>query len=229
MPDKPMNTTSSAIRSAQPRQSSGKSTSAFWKSPSARAVTGIKIAVCLIALLPFARLFFLAFNHGLGANPIEFITRSTGWWTLFFLCLTLTITPLRKLAGLPWLLKLRRMLGLFTFFYVALHFTTYIWFDQMFEVASIIKDIYKRPFITVGFTAFVLLIPLAATSFNQAIKWLGGKRWQTLHKAIYLIAPLGVLHFFWMKMGKNLWFEPLIFGLIVAALLGWRLWNRRAA
>jgi methionine sulfoxide reductase heme-binding subunit len=229
MPETRMNTASEAMQAAELHGTSVSRASSAWKMLSPRAVTGIKTAVFLLALLPFARLFWLAFNDGLGANPIEFITRSTGWWTLFFLCVTLAVTPLRKLAGMPWLLKLRRMLGLFAFFYVALHFTTYLWFDQMFDAAAIIKDIFKRPFITVGFAAFLLMIPLAATSFNRAIKWLGGKRWQLLHKSIYLIVPLGVLHFFWMKMGKNLWIEPLIFAFIVAALLGWRLWNRRAA
>ena len=193
------------------------------KSFSAATLTKIKIGVFLCALIPFARLVWLAFHNGLGANPIEFITRSTGWWALAFLCFTLSITPLRKLAGLPWLLKLRRMLGLFSFFYAALHFTTYLWFDQMFEVSSIAKDILKRPFITVGFLAFLLLLPLALTSFNKAIRYLGGKRWQRLHKLIYIIALLSVLHFFWMKAAKNLWVEPLIFGLIVILLLSFRI------
>ena len=193
------------------------------KPPSATTLACIKSGVFLCALIPFARLVWLAFHNGLGANPIEFITRSTGWWALVFLCFTLSITPLRKLAGLPWLLKLRRMLGLFSFFYAALHLTTYLWFDQMFEVASIAKDIWKRPFITVGFLAFLLLVPLALTSFNKAIRYLGGKRWQMLHKLIYIIALLSVLHFFCMKAAKNLWVEPLIFGLIVILLLGFRI------
>ena len=193
------------------------------KPPSATTLACIKSGVFLCALIPFARLVWLAFHNGLGANPIEFITRSTGWWALAFLCFTLSITPLRKLVGLPWLLKLRRMLGLFSFFYAALHLTTYLWFDQMFEVASIAKDIWKRPFITVGFLAFLLLVPLALTSFNKAIRYLGGKRWQMLHKLIYIIALLSVLHFFWMKAAKNLWVEPLIFGLIVILLLGFRI------
>ena len=220
-----MNTASEAMLSAPPPKVTHERGFSWKKSPSARVLTGIKTLLFFLALVPFIRLVWLAFHDGLGANPIEFITRSTGWWTLVFLCITLTITPLRKLSGLPWLLKLRRMLGLFSFFYVALHFTTYLWFDQMFELASIAKDIWKRPFITVGFAAFMLLIPLALTSFNKAIKWLGGKRWQRLHKLIYLIVPLGVLHFFWMKAGKNLWVEPLIFALIVALLLGWRVWS----
>ncbi|MFC3147504.1 sulfite oxidase heme-binding subunit YedZ [Piscinibacterium candidicorallinum] len=194
----------------------------------AKAITAIKVAVFFIALIPFARLAWQSvFNvDALGANPIEHLTRATGWWTLFFLAVTLAITPARKLFNLPWLLKLRRMLGLFTFFYVALHFTTYIWWDQWFDVAEIVKDVIKRPFITVGFAAFVLLIPLAATSFNAAIRFMGGKRWQLLHRAVYATAVLGVLHFWWHKAGKNDLFEPLMFALVFAALLGWRLKQR---
>jgi sulfoxide reductase heme-binding subunit YedZ len=194
----------------------------WWKLPSARTITAIKALVFVAALVPFARLVYLTFTNGLGANPTEFITRSTGWWTLFLLCMTLCVTPARTLMGLPWLVRLRRMLGLFTFFYVALHFLTYLWFDRQWDFSDLAADIIKRPFITVGFAAFVLLIPLAATSFNRAIKWLGAQRWQNLHKLIYVIAPLGVLHFWWHKAGKNLWFEPLMFALAVAVLLGWR-------
>jgi sulfoxide reductase heme-binding subunit YedZ len=194
----------------------------------AKAITAIKVAVFLIALVPFARLAWQSvFNvEALGANPIEHLTRATGWWTLFFLAITLAITPARKLFNLPWLLKLRRMLGLSTFFYVALHFTTYIWWDKWFDVAEIVKDVIKRPFITVGFAAFVLLIPLAATSFNAAIRFMGGKRWQLLHRAVYAIAVLGVLHFWWHKAAKNDLFEPLMFALVFALLLGWRLQQR---
>jgi sulfoxide reductase heme-binding subunit YedZ len=194
----------------------------------AKAVTAIKVAVFFIALIPFARLAWQSvFNvDALGANPIEHLTRATGWWTLFFLAVTLAITPARKLFNLPWLLKLRRMLGLFTFFYAALHFTTYIWWDKWFDVAEIVKDVIKRPFITVGFAAFLLLMPLAATSFNAAIRFMGGKRWQLLHRAVYAIAVLGVLHFWWHKAGKNDLFEPLMFALVFAALLGWRLKQR---
>lgn len=135
-----------------------------WRMPSARALKALKLLIFALALMPFARLVWLAFHDGLGANPVEFVTRSTGWWTLFFLCVTLAVTPLRRMLALHWLLRLRRMLGLFAFFYVVLHFTTYLWWDQDFAVASIAKDIVKRPFITVGFAAFVLLVPLAATS-----------------------------------------------------------------
>ena len=171
------------------------------------------------ALLPFARLVVFTIIGQLGANPIEFITRNTGDWTLYFLCITLAVTPLRRLSKWNWLIKLRRMLGLFAFFYATLHFTTFLWFDHFFDVQEMLKDVIKRPFITVGFIAFVLLIPLAVTSTNGMVKWLGGKRWQWLHRVIYVIAPLGILHFWWMKAGKHDFAEPILFGLIVAALL----------
>ena len=174
----------------------------------------------LICLLPLARLVYLAFTEGLGANPIEFITRSTGTWTLVGLMLTLAVTPLRRLTGRNELIRYRRMLGVFTFFYASLHFTTYIWLDQFFDPASILKDIYKRPFITVGFSAFLLLLPLAITSTNAMMRRLG-KRWQQLHRLIYLIGILGVLHYWWL-VKKDLT-EPLIYGLILLALLSFRL------
>ena len=174
----------------------------------------------LICLLPLARLVYLAFTEGLGANPIEFITRSTGTWTLVGLMLTLAVTPLRRLTGRNELIRYRRMLGVFTFFYASLHFTTYIWLDQFFDPASILKDIYKRPFITVGFSAFLLLLPLAITSTNAMMRRLG-KRWQQLHRLIYLIGILGVLHYWWL-VKKDLT-EPLIYGLILLTLLSFRL------
>lgn len=201
---------------------------ANWRNPAARTVGGVKAAVFLLALWPFARLVWLAVQGGLGANPVEFVTRSTGWWTLFMLCATLAVTPLWRLLQWPWLLRLRRMLGLFAFFYAALHFTTYLWWDQAFEWAAIGKDIVKRPFITVGFAAFVLLVPLAATSFNAAVRRLGGRRWQALHRAVYAIVCLGALHFWWMKAGKQLFFEPALFSITIALLLGYRLWMRKA-
>jgi methionine sulfoxide reductase heme-binding subunit len=191
-----------------------------------RQITLAKAVLFVTSLLPFARLVLFAFTDRLGANPIEFITRNTGDWTLYFLCLTLSVTPLRKLTGLHWLIRLRRMLGLFAFFYASLHFTTFLWFDHFFDIDEMLKDVMKRPFITVGFTAFVLLVPLAVTSTNGMVKRLGGKRWQWLHRTIYLIAPLGILHFWWMKAGKNDFAQPILFGSIVALLLLVRLyWN----
>ncbi len=174
----------------------------------------------LLCLVPVARLAWLAWRHDLGANPIEHITRATGWWTLAFLMITLTVTPARRLLSQPWLLRLRRMLGLFAFFYVSLHFTTYLWLDQFFDVAAIVKDVIKRPFITVGFSAFVLLIPLAATSTNAMVKRLGARRWRWLHKAVYVIGTLGVIHFWWL-VKKDIT-EPVIFAAILLALLGAR-------
>jgi len=153
----------------------------------------IKSILFVLALLPFARLALFTATDRLGANPIEFITRNTGDWTLYFLCITLAVTPLRRITKWIWLVKLRRMFGLFAFFYVSLHFTTFLWFDHFFDLAEMWKDVLKRPFITVGFTAFVLLIPLAATSTNRMIRTIGAKRWQMLHRLIYIIAPLGVL------------------------------------
>jgi methionine sulfoxide reductase heme-binding subunit len=180
-----------------------------------------KVAVFLGGLYPLARIVLLGFTGGLGANPIEFITRSTGLWTLVFLCITLAVTPVRRLTGLNALLRFRRMLGLFAFFYVVLHFTTYIWFDKWFDVFAILKDIVKRPFILVGFSAFVLLIPLAVTSPKAMVRKLG-RRWQTLHKLIYPIAVLAILHFWWMKAGKHDLVLPKIYGAIVVVLLAWR-------
>lgn len=194
--------------------------------PSSKQLSLIKVILFIVALLPFLRLFSFAFLDKLGANPVEFITRNTGDWTLYLLCITLAMTPLRKIMQWHWLIRLRRMLGLFTFFYALLHFTTFLWFDHGFDVAEMWKDVLKRPFITVGFVAFVLLLPLAVTSTNGMIKRLGGKRWQWLHRLIYLIAPLGVLHYFWMKAGKHDFSQPVLFGLIVAALLIVRLFWR---
>jgi sulfoxide reductase heme-binding subunit YedZ len=187
--------------------------------PTPRQFKALKTALFVLALLPFARLVLYTFTERLGANPIEFITRNTGDWTLYFLCITLAVTPLRRLSKWNWLIKLRRMLGLFAFFYAALHFTTFLWFDHFFDLDEMLKDVVKRPFITVGFTAFLLLIPLAVTSTNGMVKRIGAKRWQWLHRAIYLIAPLGILHFWWMKAGKHDFAQPILFGSIVALLL----------
>ncbi|QIE25185.1 Magnetosome protein MamZ [Caballeronia sp. SBC1] len=188
---------------------------------SANWIVPAKVAVFLGGLYPLARIVLLGFTGGLGANPIEFITRSTGLWTLVFLCITLAVTPVRRLTGLNSLLRFRRMLGLFAFFYVVLHFTTYVWFDKWFDVFAILKDIVKRPFILVGFSAFVLLIPLAVTSPKAMVRKLG-RRWQTLHRLIYPIAVLAILHFWWMKAGKHDLILPKIYGSIVVILLAWR-------
>ncbi|HTS53222.1 MAG TPA: protein-methionine-sulfoxide reductase heme-binding subunit MsrQ [Burkholderiales bacterium] len=193
--------------------------------PKPDQVKWLKAALFALCLVPLARLAWLGTHHGLGANPIEHITHSTGWWTLCFLLITLSVTPLRRLTGWNWLLRLRRMLGLFAFFYVCLHFVTYVWLDQFFDWRGMLKDIAKRPFITVGFTAFVLLIPLAATSTNAMVRRLGAKRWQQLHRAVYVIATLGVLHFWWL-VKKDIR-EPLIFGTLLGLLLLIRLFYLR--
>jgi len=185
--------------------------------PNPEQIKWIKAAVFAACLIPVARLVWLGFHNRLGANPIEYITHSTGWWTLAFLLITLSVTPLRRLLNLPWLLRLRRMLGLFAFFYVSLHFVTYIWLDQFFDWMEIVKDVGKRPFITVGFSAFVLLIPLALTSTNAMVKRLGARRWQLLHRLVYAIAILGVLHFWWL-VKKDIT-EPFIFASLLALLL----------
>ena len=180
----------------------------------------VKGVLFVAGLIPIARLGWLALHHGLGANPIEYITRSTGWWVLSFLLLTLLVTPLRRLSGWNWLLRLRRMLGLYAFFYACLHFSIYIWLDQFFDWQGILKDIAKRPFITVGFAAFLCLIPLAGTSTNAMVRRLGARRWQALHRLVYAIAILGVLHFWWL-VKKDIT-EPLIFGLLLGVLLAAR-------
>ncbi len=179
-----------------------------------------KVWIALLCLLPSMRLIVLGVSGGLGANPIEFITRSTGTWTLVGLLVTLSVTPLRQLSGRAGLIRYRRMLGLFTFLYASLHFITYIWLDQFFEPAAIARDIFKRPFITVGFTAFVLLIPLALTSTQAMMRRLG-RRWQLLHRLIYLVAALGVIHYLWL-VKKDLT-DPLVYGGILALLLAVRL------
>ena len=184
-----------------------------------------KPIVFLACLAPFAWLVYGAFTDGLGPNPAEYLIRSAGDWTLRFLCIVLAVTPLRVMFRLNGLARYRRMLGLFAYFYVAIHLLSYGWFDMGFDVPEIAKDIAKRPFILVGFAAFVLLTPLAATSFNRAIKALGAKRWQRLHKLVYLIAGLGLLHFFWLRAGKNNFNEVFAYDAIVAVLLAWRVWH----
>ena len=182
-----------------------------------------------MCLFPFAWLVYAAFANQLGANPAEALVRSTGDWTLRFLCIVLAVTPLRTATNTPALARFRRMLGLFVYFYVVVHLLSYSWFDMEFDVTAIIKDIIKRPFILGGFSAFVLLTPLAATSFNRAIKALCAKRWQLLHRLVYLIAGLGLLHFFWMRSGKNDFNEVMVYAAILTVLLGWRLVRRISA
>ncbi len=180
----------------------------------------IKAALFALCLLPLAQLGWLGWTDRLGANPIELITRHLGTWTLNFLLVTLAVTPLRHLSGWHWLIRLRRMLGLYAFFYALLHFLTYLWLDQFFDWASIARDIAKRPFITAGFTAFLLLIPLAATSNGAMLKRLGGRRWTQLHRTAYAIAILGVIHYWWLvKKDVTL---PLLYAVLLGALLGFR-------
>ena len=182
---------------------------------------GAKAAVFLMCLMPLVSLIWRGLHNDLTANPIEFTTRATGDWTLRLLLVTLAITPLRRMLGLPELIRFRRMLGLFAFFYGCLHFTTYIWLDKFFDLAEMCKDVSKRPYITVGFLGFTLLIPLAVTSTAGWIRRLGGRRWQLLHRAIYISAMAGVIHYYWLI--KSAVIRPLAYGAIVAALLLWRL------
>ncbi len=186
----------------------------------------IKAALFLLCLLPAGRLAWSAWTGDFGPNPVEFVQRWTGTWTFNLLLLTLCITPLRSITQWHWLLRLRRMLGLFTFFYAVLHFLAYIGFDHAFAVDDIARDIFKRPFVSAGFAAFVLLIPLAATSNTWSIRRLGGRRWQELHRSIYLIGILAALHYFWLvKVTALLW--PLAYAAALAILLGWRIRERR--
>jgi sulfoxide reductase heme-binding subunit YedZ len=194
--------------------------------PSPKQLGAMKAALFVASLLPFASMAWLTVQGAL-TEPLEYITHHTGDWALYFLCITLAVTPLRRFTGWNWVIRLRRMLGLFCFFYALLHFTTFLWFDHFFDWGEMWKDVLKRPFITVGFIAFLMLVPLAATSTNGMVKRLGGKRWRWLHRLIYLIAPLAILHFWWMKAGKNDFAEPILFGAIVALLLGLRVWWSR--
>jgi methionine sulfoxide reductase heme-binding subunit len=180
-----------------------------------------KVALFFVCLIPFGELVWRILNGKLGANPVEFIQHATGDWTLRFLVFTLSITPLRKLFKLPDLIRFRRMLGLFAFFYVCLHFFTYLGPDQSFSLSAMWKDVAKRPFITVGFLGFVLLIPLAMTSTAGWIRRLGGKRWQMIHRAIYVTAVAGVIHYYWLV--KSDVRKPLFYGALVGILLLWRL------
>jgi len=187
----------------------------------------VKPVLFLLALLPFLRLIFLIATEQLGANPVEFITRDTGNWTLYLLCATLSVTPLRRVDGWHTILKSRRMLGLFAFFYACLHFLAFLWFEHFFDVTEMGRDVLERPFIAVGFAAFLLLRPLAATSNKVAIRRLG-RRWQVLHRLIYLIVLLALLHFWWMRAGKQDFADPALWGGVVAVLLGLRIYWRYA-
>lgn len=184
-----------------------------------------KPLVFVACLVPFFWLVYAAFADQLGANPAEALVRATGDWTLRALCLVLAVTPVRVMTSTPQLARFRRMLGLFVFFYAALHLLSYSWFDMAFDVGDIVADIVKRPFILVGFVALVLLTLMAATSFNRAIKALGAVRWRRLHASVYAVAGLAILHFFWMRAGKNDFAEVAVYGAVLAALLGWRGWQ----
>jgi sulfoxide reductase heme-binding subunit YedZ len=190
---------------------------------SERAIGAVKVLVFLLALVPLARLLLGVFVYPewLGPNPAEFITRATGDWALRFLLLALAVTPLRRLTGWAWIARLRRMLGLYAFFYVVIHFASYVSFDHVFDVGAIFADVVKRPFITVGFVSLLLLLPLAATSTHGMVRRLGARRWNALHRLVYLIGPLAVLHFWWMV--KRDLTEPVIYASVLALLLGYRL------
>ena len=189
-------------------------------SPSPTVVRGLKVLVFLACLGPASVLLWKGFHEQLGANPVDVITRSTGRWTLTFLLITLGVTPLRKLSSSPWLVRFRRMLGLFAFFYGSLHLMTYIWLDKFFDVHAMLHDIAKRRFITAGMTAWSLLLPLALTSTAGWIRRLGGKRWQRLHRLIYFSATAGVIHFIWLVKADLR--RPLTYGAILATLLAYR-------
>lgn len=192
----------------------------LWLHPAAKPV------LFIACLLPLAWLIYAIGANQLGANPAEGLIRGLGDWTLRALWLTLAITPLRQLTGLAALARFRRMLGLFTAFYASLHLLSYAWLDMGFAWPDIAADIAKRPFIWMGFTAWLLMLPLAATSFNRAIKALGGNRWQMLHRLVYATAVIGLLHFIWMRAGKHNFAEPAVYGVLLAGLLGWRLWKK---
>lgn len=192
---------------------------------------GVKPAVLLACGWPLAWLVFAAFSDRLGANPAEALIRGLGDWTLRLLCLTLAVTPLRRTLRLPVLARWRRGLGLWTFAYGALHLLAYAWLDKEWVPAEIASDVMQRPFIMVGLAALVLMLPLAATSFDRAIRWLGGSRWRALHRAVYAVAGLALLHFFWMRAGKHDFAEVALYAAIVGVLLGWRIadwWRQRA-
>jgi sulfoxide reductase heme-binding subunit YedZ len=196
---------------------------ALTKALLSRAAKPVLFIACL---LPLSWLVYAAATNQLGANPAEALIRRLGDWTLRGLMITLAITPLRELTKLATLARLRRMLGVFTFVYASLHLLAYGWLDQGLDVGEIARDIAKRPFILMGFTAWALMAPLFATSFNRAIRLLGAKRWQTLHKLVYAAGVIALLHFIWMRAGKHNFAEPAVYGVILTALLGWRVWKR---
>ncbi len=186
-----------------------------------KTIAVVKSIIWVACLAPLFRLIWKGLAGSLGANPIEFITLSTGTWTLVCLLTTLAITPLRRMTGQSWLIRLRRLVGLFAFFYGTLHFITYVWLDKFFDVPGMIKDVVKRPFITAGFLAFLLLIPLAVTSTAGAIRWMGGRKWKLLHRLIYISGVSAVVHFWW-KVKADVR-EPAIYAAVLAVLLGIRL------
>ena len=183
-----------------------------------------RFVVFVNALVPLIMLGWDAYHHNLGANPLEFVTHTTGTLTLVFLLISLAVTPLRKILGLPWLIRFRRMLGLYAFFYGTLHLTAYVWFDKFFNASAVIDDTLKRPFIAVGMLGFFLMVPLALTSTNRMVKRLGGKRWRQLHRIVYLSAAAGVLHY-WMLVKADTRL-PVTFGVVLAILLLYRLINK---
>jgi len=192
----------------------------MWRNPAAKPVLGLLLAC------PACWLLWAAFHDQLGPNPAEALIRQSGDWALRALCVALAVTPLRVITGQVLLMRFRRMLGVNVFVYAALHMLSYAWLDMGLELADIARDIAKRPFILVGFLALVILSALAATSFNKAVRWLGAPRWQALHRCVYAVAALAVLHFYWMRAGKNNQTEVWIYGAILATLLGWRVWHR---
>ena len=192
----------------------------MWRHPAAKPCLGLLLA------LPAWWLVYAAFNDLLGPNPAEALIRQTGDWALRALCLALAVTPLRVLTGQLALMRFRRMIGVNVFVYAVLHLLCYAWLDMGLELVDIARDIAKRPFILVGFLALLVLTFLAATSFNRAVRWLGAQRWQALHRSVYAVAALAVLHFYWMRAGKNNQAEVWVYGGILATLLTWRLWHR---
>ena len=186
-------------------------------------------ALLALGCAPLLWLVWRTLTDQLGANPAETLIRATGDWAIRALCITLAVTPLRTVLGWPEPARFRRLLGLLTFGYAALHLLCYAWFDMGLDVSDIARDLVKRPFILLGFSAFALLLALAVTSFNRAIRWLGGQRWKALHRSVYAVAVLAVLHFGWMRSGKQNFDEVWVYAALLAILLGWRLSRHRSA